>query len=304
LTSQAQAITSHPTLTNNLISWWSFDEESGVRADSHGSLDLTDNNTVSFAAGKRGNAADFERSNSEYLSLTNAAAGSAFDTAQQSVFLWVKLESPGTTVREPFWTSWASNQGTIFYKDDSNILLLALGNGSATFDSVVWTPVADTWYHVGYTYNAGTIKFYLNGTQLGATQTTTFTAIPSSSNNYNIGKRTDTSIYADGLFDEMGVWSRALTDDEVLDLYNEFDGMCYDGCEEVSPTTAGSCLIIDDKMCSMPIDYVYSVANGATTTHYVVYATTTPFTTDVISDLLIIFIISVGVTIWFLRRFM
>jgi len=38
-------------LTTSLISWWDLDETSGSRADSHGSNTLTDNNTVTSAAG-------------------------------------------------------------------------------------------------------------------------------------------------------------------------------------------------------------------------------------------------------------
>lgn len=36
----------------SMVSWWSLDEASGSRADSHGSNTLTDNNTVTQAAGK------------------------------------------------------------------------------------------------------------------------------------------------------------------------------------------------------------------------------------------------------------
>jgi hypothetical protein len=43
----------HANLTaaqkTNLVSWWDFEEESGARVDSHGSNDLTDNNTVGRA---------------------------------------------------------------------------------------------------------------------------------------------------------------------------------------------------------------------------------------------------------------
>jgi len=42
-TQTGSTISSHPTLTNGLISHWELDEASGVRYDSHGSNDLTDN---------------------------------------------------------------------------------------------------------------------------------------------------------------------------------------------------------------------------------------------------------------------
>lgn len=213
------------------VACWDFEETSGTRLDaSANSIDLTDNNTVLYGTGKVGNAADFERSNSEYLSLTNTQAGSYFEgLSEMTIMLWFKPESPATATREPFFTSWASNNGIIFYKDDSDILLVALGPSSPTFDSVAWTPVADTWYHITMTYNAGTIKFYVNGVQQGATQTGAKTTIQTTSNAVNIGKRTDTSIYVDGLFDTMVIYNYELSDTEVSTWYNGGDGAGCDG---------------------------------------------------------------------------
>lgn len=57
-----------------LVSWWALDETSGTRVDSHGSNDLTDNNTVGYAAGIHGNAADFIPANSENLSIASNAS--------------------------------------------------------------------------------------------------------------------------------------------------------------------------------------------------------------------------------------
>ena len=55
-------------LLTDLVSWWELDEVSGVRYDSHGSNDLTDNNTVGSAnSGPRGTVARFVKANSEYL---------------------------------------------------------------------------------------------------------------------------------------------------------------------------------------------------------------------------------------------
>ncbi len=32
----------------------------------------------------------------------------------------------------------------------------------------------------------------------------------------------------DGLIDEIGIWDRALTDDEISDLYNDGEGLPYE----------------------------------------------------------------------------
>ncbi|MBU0513002.1 MAG: hypothetical protein KJ638_15045, partial [Chloroflexi bacterium] len=47
---------------DGLVAWWSLDETSGTRYDSHGGNHLSDNNTVGYSTGKQGNSANFERS--------------------------------------------------------------------------------------------------------------------------------------------------------------------------------------------------------------------------------------------------
>ncbi|MDA2917638.1 hypothetical protein MYX64_12505, partial [Nitrospinae bacterium AH_259_B05_G02_I21] len=78
-------------LLTDLKAHWKLNEASGTRSDSHGSNDLTDNNTVGQAAGKIGNAADFIRVNSEYLSIADNADVSAGDV-DITWALWVWLD--------------------------------------------------------------------------------------------------------------------------------------------------------------------------------------------------------------------
>ena len=70
--------------TDNLVSYWSFDEVSGTRNDSEGSNHLTDNGTVTTADGKQNSSADFDDSNNEYLSH---ASNSDFQTGDVD-FTW------------------------------------------------------------------------------------------------------------------------------------------------------------------------------------------------------------------------
>src|SRR5690242_13052659 len=57
------------SLANGLVAFWDLGEASGQRNDSHTNLlHLTDNNTVTSAAGLVGTAAQFTAANTEYLS--------------------------------------------------------------------------------------------------------------------------------------------------------------------------------------------------------------------------------------------
>jgi hypothetical protein len=78
------------------VAHWTMDEASGNRADSVGSNTLVDNNTVTSAAGKFSNAAEFTLANSEYLSCADNAALSSGDV-KYMVRCWVKFKTKATT---------------------------------------------------------------------------------------------------------------------------------------------------------------------------------------------------------------
>lgn len=73
LFADAAAVDHGAAIAAKLTSWWSLDEASGTRHDSHGTNHLTDNNTVGQAAGKVSTAALFDSASTEYLSRASNA---------------------------------------------------------------------------------------------------------------------------------------------------------------------------------------------------------------------------------------
>lgn len=213
-------------LTDNLVSYWKLDEASGNRADSHGSATLTDNNTVGSATGKINNGADFEFDNAEHLSNAAFAAGTAC-----SVSAWVKFEA----VR--------GYTPVLHIKDGSNHMPYFAPNNALRFCCYLQTTggqisvdeasggtelQAATDYHAVLTYdNATGIRIYINGSleRQGSTgQGNMVSATAALAIGFEIG----TGRYFDGVIDEVGFWSRALTSDEVTELYNGGNGLSYD----------------------------------------------------------------------------
>jgi len=68
LSGESGLITSSNPRLLDLISWWTLDEESGQRNDSHGTNHLTDIGTVTYMAGKKANASLHDSAIPEYLS--------------------------------------------------------------------------------------------------------------------------------------------------------------------------------------------------------------------------------------------
>ena len=73
--------------TANLVGWWSLDETSGDRADSHGAFTMTDVNTVGSTTGVQSNATN--HASGEYLTH---AAGLGLHGASFTVGAWIRAD--------------------------------------------------------------------------------------------------------------------------------------------------------------------------------------------------------------------
>lgn len=217
----------------NLISWWSMDETSGTRNDSHGTNHLTDNNTVLYAAGKQGNAADLEYDNGEYLSIANNASLATGDI-DFTFACWVKFESlaDGRTVAGKWQLVAGGREWTLVY-ESSNIRFYVSSTGSDTISLSGGAASTGIWYFyvVWHDATANTINIQINnGTPVSASHL---------SGVYNSGTplwfgnlitSTGTPLagyYHDGLIDEASFWKRVLTADERTWLYNGGAGRTY-----------------------------------------------------------------------------
>lgn len=222
-------------LIDNLVSYWKLDEASGTRADSHGSNNLTDNNTVTQATGKIGNCADFESTNDEYLS--NAGGGSLDITGDFSVSAWIKLETQtsrmGIVTQD---SQTGSNRKWSIFHETSGKITIEFFQSSSIYTTIETTNdlnlVDGTWYHFVATVDVSvpSATVYINGSAVSMTVLgSPATSIQSATTPLHIGRGTRSTIEGpfDGLIDEVGIWSKVLTSQEVTDLYNSGSGLAY-----------------------------------------------------------------------------
>jgi hypothetical protein len=231
-------------IIDNLISYWALDESSAgagavTRNDSHASNNLSDTNTTASGTGIISNGADFEASNSEYLSITDASQSGLDVTGDMSISMWLKVESAPSNTE---WTLLAKHGGTnatrsyLFrYKDTSGTKALSMrvssdGTSTNQTESTVNTDLSTaTWKHVVMTYtaSAGEVRFYVDGSQVGATQTGARTSIYNGTAYFSLGASANGTDNFDGLMDEVGIWDRVLTGAEITSLYNSGAGLAY-----------------------------------------------------------------------------
>lgn len=221
-------------LIDNLVSYWKLDESSGNAADSHGSNTLTNNGSITYVAAKINNGADLEASSSQVFSITDAAQSGLDFTGNFSISMWVNPESiTGTHGLVTKFRDSATFKSYRLSFDTTDMFLTISDNGTAETNATWSNPLTTgSLQHLALAYNAaaGEATLYYNGTAI-STQTGLATSIANTSSIFRLGSRsssTDTAQqFYDGIIDEVGVWSKTLTSDEVTQLYNSGSGFAY-----------------------------------------------------------------------------
>lgn len=209
--------------SNGLVSYWNLDEASSTRADSEGTNDLSDNNTVDSSTGIVGSAASFEESNDEYLSISDVSQSGLDITGDISIAMWINMES--TSVHQIFAHKYHGNQNKrayTFYRDSGGDLTACLSQvgsvGNCKTES--YSFATSTWYHVAFTWDssADVGKIFVNGEQVGTDKTYNITSVNTNDQPFYLGTNEYIETF-DGLMDEAAVWNRALSEYEVKVLY-------------------------------------------------------------------------------------
>ena len=234
-------------LLTGLISYWNLDEASGDAVDAHGSNDLTNVSSATYGAAKINNGVILNGSD-QYLTIADGAQSGLDITGNLTLAFWINFSSyNGSTGYMPLGKADFVAADTRAYYIEFNIsgsnkFDFEAGDGSSSVrQGVSWSPSTGVWYHLAvvYTTAAGSVKFYVDGVQQGATQTGFPTSIANTSAAFQIGAGLDgaQSYFINGMIDEVGVWARALSGAEITALYNSGAGLAYPFGDAPPPTT-------------------------------------------------------------------
>lgn len=210
---------------SDIMAWYSCEETSSVRYDAtDNDNDLTDNNTVGYGTGVNGNACDFERDNTEYLSIAYASQTDFTPSDEWSLSMCFKLETL------------SSNSAVFQMTDGTQKLYLDLASGqpriytasgNAYWSLPLTTPIsASTWYHYVFTFDSSVVKLYIDQNDQGAPVSNTMSGDVSGTGANYIGASSVGGSPFDGLVDEWAMFNRVLTSTEVSSLVDG-DGDCY-----------------------------------------------------------------------------
>jgi hyaluronoglucosaminidase len=224
---QQHRLQSEKTLLNNLVAYWKLNETSSTRFDStSNNNDLTDNNTVGSVTGKIGNAADFNGTN--YLSAPNNATFSP--TGHFTITAWVRPQSSGSFAGiAGVWhfTSVNDRQWVLYLRNDSTVAFGVSANGVNDFTE--FSPIVlsvGTWYLLAAGWDGSNIFLSINA---GTPITTAFAGpiYSGATNPFEVGAYDGGANLIDGRIDEIGLWHRALTAEEIDLLFNSGSGLTY-----------------------------------------------------------------------------
>ncbi len=222
------------SLLDNLQAYFKADESSGTMADQVNGNTLTNNNTATFTAGKINNALTLASASSQWMSRTDAdCVGIDFNATSFTINCWVNWTTavPSSNTVACFAGKMESGNRQYSFNQFNNAgtqtLYAEIGLGADTADgqSVNWTPSAATWYMVTFRYTTGTKKgdFSVNGSAQGA-QVTFVNDLATDVSDFRVGSAFG-GRFMDGQIDEMGLWDRRLTDQEITTLYNRGAGL-------------------------------------------------------------------------------
>lgn len=217
----------------NLEAWWTLDEASGTRVDSHGANNLTDNFTVTQAAGKVGNAAQFAVANTEYLDIVDNVSLSMGDI-DFTICAWAYLDSKpgagGRGVLAKYNAGAGEREYLIQYRLDTNRIQFLWGtNGGATGNSIpadnFGVVSTGAWMFIVAGHNGNNVFISVNN---GAKNTAGDNGtLHDSTSNFHLGSQNGTSETWDGRIDETCLYKRVLSSAEITWLWNSGDGRTY-----------------------------------------------------------------------------
>ena len=209
-------------LTDNLVSYYKFDETSGIILnDAHGPNDGTIDGCTINQPGIIDKAADFDGIDDDIYNF-----GDVFGYSGNMTWnFWIKTSQTG--VGRIISKDDGTNRTYISYINVGNVSWVAWFGGVAKNATSAGTVNDGAWHMITLMHDGNDLKIYidglLDGSNIGAGAT-----MDTDPANYVFGYRPATNGERyDGLLDEVGMWNKALSTTEISDLYNSRSGLAY-----------------------------------------------------------------------------
>jgi len=207
------------SLAQGLVGWWNFDGKtvSGTHvydASGNGNRGVMTNGPT-LVNGKLGQGIQFDGSN-DYV---DAGSGSSLNidagTFTLSAWIYPKSNPPDASNRI-FDKRGVSGPGWNLALDQSLVQFQLNFVDGASYLSQANARSYNNWTHIALVYDGSNLTYYSNGVPWGSAS---YAGAPSSSLNLLIGDRNDNARSWFGALDDVRIYNRALSGDEIKRLY-------------------------------------------------------------------------------------
>lgn len=209
-------------MPTGLVAWWTAD---GHPLDSSGTNHGILVQKATIGPGRIGGAF-FLGGSGDQVSVPESKTW-GFGDGPFTIEVWAKFEA---NQNGSPWAILASDDGPglrnkwIFWWNDNRLQFHVNGNAQANLRSTEFSPTPGLWYHLAIVRDENEFAFYVNGTRL-STDTAKIT-VPETSSPLTIGAA-ESAFYFKGSIDDVRVYRRALTAQDLSTLYSASDvGMC------------------------------------------------------------------------------
>lgn len=200
----------------NLQGYWRF--ESNYTDSSSNGYTLTGNNSPTDVTGKFNNGKQFASASSQSASIANASCANLEITGSQTWSCWFKKTSGTSQAILSKSNSGATVLRRLYVEATSKISFAITPIGQVDSSNTIADGV---WSHICGVYDsaASKLKIFVDGVKTEVAGSGSGTA---STGDFAVAKdgSNSTPSYANGIVDDVAVFNRALTDAEVLVLYN------------------------------------------------------------------------------------
>ncbi|TXH18723.1 MAG: LamG domain-containing protein [Hyphomicrobiaceae bacterium] len=234
LSSFGSGSASSSSLNTSLVSYWKLDESSGTRYDSEPTgtpQDLTDNSTVDYtSSGLINNAAYFVSTNLEVLTISDSSDLSTGDI-DFSIAAWVKLKSLSASGERHIFNKYYGASGrreyALFMTVNERLAFRVSATGSSGVeitDSTFGALTTNTWYFVVAWHDSVNNQIAISINNQTPQTLAHTTGVYNGTQRVGIGMYEGDPYAWDGYIDEVGFWKKALTSNEISELYNSGSG--------------------------------------------------------------------------------
>lgn len=210
------------TLNLGLKTYWKLDEIAGTRFDSEPTgtpQDLGATNNPTWTNGIFGRAA--ELSGSQMFGRVDSADLSVGDNSCTFAgWIFVKDLTSNRDIIGKFTSTVGVRDYVFRVSTAGNLDFIISTNGTDTTTVSTNGIVTGRWFFVAAGYDASTDKLFISSNDGGRIEASAPSGPFDSAADFGLGSRWPGPSYFNGLLDEFGIWNRALTTNEVLELYN------------------------------------------------------------------------------------